>query len=139
MKPTEDTPVPTMPPSPAPGNEPSRRPPAPAPVPRPVGGSKEEAVKVAKIKVTSAGPSSHVEFKGKTYDRDGTVLSSPSEEDLAAMDASPLLVVERFDKDGHLLNKFGKHVKTLGPNPPPSAPRSEEPLPHSDDEKDKER
>lgn len=73
---------------------------------------------VAKVRVTSAGAPKTADFNGKTFTRDGEMVSASElgwdHAQLAEAEANPNLVVERFDKKGKLIKKDGTPYPTAG-------------------------
>lgn len=72
--------------------------------------SSDSSKNVARVRVTPAGNKNTADFKGKVFSSEGDTWAG-SAEDLAALDADPKFVVERFGKDGELLKRTGEPYK----------------------------
>lgn len=79
---------------------------------------------VAKVRITPAGIGNTAEFGGKSFSRDGEAASASSlgwdHADLAAAEADPKLVIERYDKNGNLVKKDGTPYPNVGQLTPKS-------------------
>jgi len=85
---------------------------------------------VAKVKVSPGGALRAATFNGKTIDADGVTMT-PAElgwdhADLAAAEADPALVIERFDSKGKLVKKNGARYPTSGDLTPKPAPQGKQ-------------
>lgn len=73
---------------------------------------------VAKVRVSSGGVVPTTEFNGKTVGRGGEPVAVSSlgwdHDDLAAAEADPKIVIERFDKNGKLVKKDGTPYPAAG-------------------------
>lgn len=85
---------------------------------------------VAKVRVTSGGSLQTAEFKGKTFAREGEAVEVGklgwNHADLAAAEADPNIVIERYNKNDKLVKKNGMPYPTVDDLTPKPAKKKDE-------------